>query len=45
MNISKESIQKYKALCKKHYAKDLNDDEACDGLESLLRMLKAVRDN
>lgn len=44
MNLSNESVQKYKALCKKHYAKNLNDDEARDGLERLLKMLKAVRE-
>ena len=43
MDLPNESIQKYKALCKKHYAQDLDDDEARERLESFLTMLKAVR--
>ena len=40
--ISKESLEEYKTLYKKHFNKDLTDQEALESATKLLTLMKAV---
>ena len=40
--ISKEALEKFKALYKKHFDKDISDQEALDKGMRLIRLVRAV---
>jgi len=40
--ISKEHLEKYKALYRKKFGKDISDQEALDGATKLFNLVKAI---